>query len=92
MRLKFLIFLTTLSLTVVGQNNSFLTVLKINKIVYYGDSIVYDSPRVLEVETSKTSEIIDIGKIDRNHFGIQFEILQSELKDCENYIVGKVFL
>src|ERR1051325_1310602 len=74
-----------------GQKNSYLIDLKIQKIIYHGDSVVFDSPAPFEIKTSKTSDIIEIGHLHDEHFGVQFEILKSDLEHKEAFITARVY-
>ena len=91
MRLIIILFLAQISTNIFGQKDSFLIVEKIQKIIYHGDSVLFTNPKVLVIETSKTSNIVEIEKLGIHYFGVQYEILESDLNDLEKYIVGKVY-
>ena len=89
--MRLLLILTLISFNSFGQKENFLIDLKIQKILYKGDSIQFGIPNVIEIKTSKTSDIKDIGRISDTYFGVQFEILKSELENESKFIAARVY-
>jgi len=89
--MRLLILLTLISFSSLGQKENYLIDLKIQKILYKGDSTKFETPNTLEIKTSKTSEIKEIGRINDTYFGVQFEILKSDLENENKFISARVY-
>ena len=91
MRTVFILLFVLCAGLTYGQKTKYLIDLKINKLYYKGDSIVFNDPSIYEIKTSGTSEIVEIGQINDVHLGVQYEILNSQLNNKNSFIAAKVY-
>ena len=82
-------------LTIIVSTNTwgqeYLIDLRVQKITYMGDSLVYEIPKTFESTTTQLTPIIEIGRIKDNVFGVQIELLKSKLRQDEGFIAGRVY-
>ena len=89
--MRLLLILTLISFNSFGQKENYLIAFKIQKIFYKGDSVQFETPKTFEIKTSKTSDIKEIGRIKDLQFGVQFEILKSDLENESKFICARVY-
>ena len=89
--MRFLPFMLLLQISFRLSGQGFLIDYEVQKIIYKKDSMIYETPLAIEITTLKTSEIVDLGKVGKDHFGVQFEILSSNLGDFPSFIAGRVY-
>lgn len=85
-----ILFILVSSLTF-GQKEKYLIDFKILKIIYQGDSVMFDKPHPVEINLSKVSHIVEIGQINGMHLGVKFEILKSDLDEGGSFIAGRIY-
>ena len=89
--MKYLLTILTLIVSTSTWGQEYLIDLRIKKIVYLDDSLVYDIPKTFESTTTQVTPIIEIGTLGDNIFGVQIELLKSELGDDDRFIAGRVY-
>jgi hypothetical protein len=89
--MKYLFTILTILISTHLWGQEYLVDLRVKKIVYKGDSLVYDIPKTFESTTTQVTPVIEIGKIGNNIFGVQIELLKSKLGQDDRYIAGRVY-
>jgi hypothetical protein len=89
--MKHLITILTILISVYAWGQEYIIDLRIQKIVYKDDSLVYETPKTFETTTTQATPIIKIGKIGDNVFGVQIELLKSKLGQGDRFIAGRIY-
>lgn len=89
--MKHQLTILTILVSTYASGQEYLIDLRIQKILYKGDSLVYEIPKTFESTTTQVTSIIEIGKIGDNRFGVQIELLRSKLGQEERTIAGRTY-
>jgi len=74
-----------------AQTKSVMAEIHFDMIVYKGDTLKLDPPKIFSVNKTGASEIDSIGKIKNTELAVQIEMWISSLGGIKRLVVGKVF-
>jgi hypothetical protein len=74
-----------------GQSEKFTIDFKIKSFSYKGESVVFDQPSLVTMNTNGCTEIVTLGTTKSYEFGVKLEILKSDFYEPNSYVVAKAF-
>lgn len=86
-----LIFFQLLALTSSGQTKSFYGEIHIECFIYKGDTLKFDTPKIIPFSKVGSTSIISLGRVKQAEYAIQYELLKSNIGTSEYYMLGKCF-
>src|SRR5688572_15951556 len=91
MKCIFVALLLLITKTAVGQTKNIYCEIHIECVIYKGDTLKFDTPKILTLTKIGTTSIIPLGKVRQTEFAVQYELLKSNLQASEYYMLGKCF-
>src|SRR5258705_7979151 len=85
----FLIVISTLRTFV--QTTSLYGEMHIESIIYQGDTLTFNPPKLIKISKVGKTSIISLGKLKLIEFAVQYELLKSNIGQSEYYMLGKCF-
>ncbi len=86
----FFIFILVASFSF-GQSSNYLVDIRVQYLQYKKDSVKFDKPKSIVIETPSCTEIFSLGRSKTYEFGMRVEILPSRLTGKPGYVIGKVY-
>jgi hypothetical protein len=86
-----LILFQILTIAAIGQTKSFYGEIHIECVIYKGDTLKFDTPKIISFSKLGSTSIISLGKVRQAEFAIQYELLKSSIGTSEYFMLGKCF-
>jgi hypothetical protein len=86
-----LILVQLFTLAAIGQTKSFYGEIHIECVIYRGDTLKFDTPKIISFSKLGSTSIISLGKVKQTEFAIQYDLLKSNIGTSEYFMLGKCF-
>ena len=86
-----LILFQLFTLTTIGQTKSFYGEIHIDCVIYKGDTLKFDTPKIISFSKLGSTSIISLGKVKQTELAIQYDLLKSKIGTSEYFMLGKCF-
>lgn len=84
-------FLVLIIASAFSQTSNYLIDIRVSYLQYKNDSIKFEKPKSILIETPSCTEIFSLGRGKTYEFGMKIEILQSRLSGKPAYVIGKIY-
>src|SRR5215831_18423943 len=91
MRKYYLFFVLILVTATSFAQSDYLVDIRVQYLQYKNDSVKYDKPKSISLQTSSCTDIFSLGRGKTYEFGMRVEILPSRLSGKPGYVIGKVY-
>jgi hypothetical protein len=75
----------------IGQTKNFYGEVHIECVIYKGDTIKFDIPKIISFSKLGATSVIPLGKIKQSDLAVQYELLKSNIGTSEYFMLGKCF-